>query len=178
MSNRCLYFPKPASYLSDELDNTTSLNNLALSLGADVPGTDNDGDLGETALAEELGVAVGEEVDDGGRVGLGAADVLVAGLKGDERPELLDVDGRSPLVVAEKVEVSHADLSEVTGMVLIEVGAVVVLTTGHTTTTRVLSVLADATLTGGHMAAVLSCLGKPGRHGGCWLVTMSGIRRR
>ena len=37
-------------------------------------------------LAEELGVAVGEEVDDGGRVGLGAADVLVPGLGGDEGP--------------------------------------------------------------------------------------------
>ena len=37
-------------------------------------------------LAEELSIAVGEKVDNGGRVGLGAADVLVAGLNGDERP--------------------------------------------------------------------------------------------
>ena len=37
-------------------------------------------------LAEELGVAVGEEVDNGSRVGLGAADVLLPGLSGDERP--------------------------------------------------------------------------------------------
>jgi hypothetical protein len=56
------------------------------------------------------------------------------------------------------MEVPHADLSEVTGMVLIDVGAVMVLTTGHTTTTRMLSVLADTALTGGHMAAVLPCL--------------------
>lgn len=101
-------FNRIASDLSNELDNTTSLSDLALSLGADVPGTDNDGDLGETAwlcllvlsvdcfrspivvlvltLAEELGIAVGEEVDNGGRVGLGAANVLVAGFNGDERP--------------------------------------------------------------------------------------------
>lgn len=37
-------------------------------------------------LSKELGIAVGEEVDDGSRVGLLAADVLVADLKGDEGP--------------------------------------------------------------------------------------------
>lgn len=60
---------------------------------------------------------MGEKVDDGGRVGLGAANVLLAGLSGDERPELLDVDSGRPLVVAEEMESSHADLSKVTGMV-------------------------------------------------------------
>lgn len=41
-------------------------------------------------------------------------------------------------MVPEKVEASHTDLTEVTRMVLVEVGTVVVLTTGHTTTTGVL----------------------------------------
>ena len=35
--------------LSDELNDTTGLGDLALSLGADVAGTDNDRDLGKTA---------------------------------------------------------------------------------------------------------------------------------
>lgn len=65
---------------------------------------------------------MGQEVDNGSRVGLGAADVLVAGLERDEGPavfvfserpsfrvrrnvQLLDVDGGGPLVVAEKMEV-------------------------------------------------------------------------
>jgi hypothetical protein len=51
-------------------------------------------------------------------------------------------------VVLELVEVSHTDLSEVTGMVFIQVGSVVVLTTGHTTTTGMLAVLSDTTVTG------------------------------
>lgn len=38
-------------------------------------------------------------------------------------------------------------------MVLVEVGAVVVLATGHTTTTGMLAVLANATVTGLHVAA-------------------------
>lgn len=41
-------------------------------------------------------------------------------------------------MVPEKVEATHTDLTEVTRMVLVEVGPVVVLTTGHTTTTGVL----------------------------------------
>lgn len=51
---------------------------------------------------------------------------------------LVDVDLRLPLVVPEKVEATHTDLTEVTRVVLVEVGPVVVLTTGHTTTTGVL----------------------------------------
>ncbi len=68
-------------------------------------------------LAKVLGIAVGQKVDDGSGVGLGAADVLLAGLGGDERPELLDVDGGGPLLVVEEMEAPHTDFTEVTGMV-------------------------------------------------------------
>lgn len=53
------------------------------------------------------------------------------------------------------MEVSHTNLTEVTGMVLVDVGSVVVLTTGHTTTTGMLAVLADTTLTGGDVTAAV-----------------------
>ena len=63
-------------------------------------------------LSKELGIAVRKEVDDGSRVGLAAANVLLAGLSGDERPELLDVDCGRPLVVAEEMEVCAALASQ------------------------------------------------------------------
>jgi len=45
-----LYFSITASdYLSNQLNNTACLDNLALSLSAHVPRTNDDGDLGETA---------------------------------------------------------------------------------------------------------------------------------
>lgn len=44
-------------------------------------------------------------------------------------------------------------LSEVTRVVLVDVGSVVVLTTGHTATTGVLPVLANTTVTGRDVAA-------------------------
>jgi hypothetical protein len=56
-------------------------------------------------------------------------------------------------VVALKVEVTHTNLTEVTRMVFVEIGAVVVLTTGHTTTTWVLAVLSYTSVTGGDMTA-------------------------
>ena len=52
--------------------------------------------------------------------------------------------------------VPHTSLSEVTGMVLVDVGPVVVLTTGHTTTTGMLPVLSDTSVTGGNVTAVLA----------------------
>jgi hypothetical protein len=68
---------------------------------------------------------------------------------------LVEVDGGLPELVLGLVEVSHTDLTEVTRMVLVEVGAVVVLTTSHATTTWMLAVLSYTTVTGGHMAAAL-----------------------
>jgi len=59
---------------------------------------------------------------------------------------------------------SHTDLSEVTRMVFIHVGSVVMLTTSKTTTTWMLAVLSYTTVTGGHMAAVFSGLRQSRRH--------------
>lgn len=68
---------------------------------------------------------------------------------------LVEVDGGLPELLLGLVEVAHTDLTEVTGVVLVDVGTVVVLTTGHTTTTGALAVLADTTVTGGHMATAV-----------------------
>lgn len=73
--------------LSNKLNDTTGLDDLLLGQLADVAGTDNKRHLGQTALAKQLSVAQGGEVDDGGGLG-GLAQVLLAGLGGDERPQL------------------------------------------------------------------------------------------
>lgn len=51
------------------------------------------------------------------------------------------------------MKVSHAHFSEVTGMVFVDISSVMMLSTCHTTSTRMLSVLANAAVTGGDMAA-------------------------
>jgi hypothetical protein len=51
------------------------------------------------------------------------------------------------------VEVPHADLAEVTRVEFVEVRSVMMLATGHTATTGVFAVLANAAVTSRHMAA-------------------------
>lgn len=51
--------------------------------------------------------------------------------------------------------VVHTDLAEVTGVELVDIGTVVVLTTSHTTTTRALALLVDTTVTGGHVVEAM-----------------------
>lgn len=67
-------------------------------------------------------------------------------------------------MVGQDVVVPHTNLTEVTRMELVEVGSVVVLTTGLTSTTRRLPVLADTTVTGRDVSSVLSSVGESGRH--------------
>jgi hypothetical protein len=52
------------------------------------------------------------------------------------------------------VEVSHTNLTEVTRVVFVHVCSVVVLTTGKTTTTGMLAVLAHTTVTGGDVTPI------------------------
>ena len=73
--------------LCDELDNTAGLLDLALGVLGEVAGADDEGNLRDAALAEDLGVAEGQEVEDGGGLLVGlAGEVLLALLSGDEGP--------------------------------------------------------------------------------------------
>lgn len=87
--------PSSGRHLCDELDDTTSLLDLLLGVLRNVTGANDDGDLGKTTLAEDLGVAEGEKVENGSLVGL-LGEVLLALLSGDERPELVQVDDGLP----------------------------------------------------------------------------------
>ena len=88
---------------------------------------------------------------------LGVLLVLDAGLLGHKGPQLVEVDGGAVLVggVGVNVEVPHADLSEVARMVLVEVDAMVMLTTGVTATSGMLAVLANTAVSVGHMTTQL-----------------------
>lgn len=76
------------SRLRHQLNDTTSLLDLPLGVAAEVSRAHNDGDVREAALAQDLGVSEREQVDDGRSVGLLSAQVGLARLGGDERPEL------------------------------------------------------------------------------------------
>jgi hypothetical protein len=65
---------------------------------------------------------------------------------------------RAVVVVLQLVEVTHTNLTEVTRVILVHHDSVMVLTTSHTAASRVLAVLTDAAVTGGHVAALYAVL--------------------
>jgi hypothetical protein len=62
------------------------------------------------------------------------------------------------LTVSRQVEPPHTNLSEITRMELVHVGTMVMHTTSQTTTTRMLAVLSNATVTGGDVSALLATM--------------------
>ena len=82
--------------------------------------------IGQTQLnllsvAQNLSVAKLQGVNNRDELRVGSQILLL--LSGHKTPELVDVDGWAPLGVASKMEMAHTNLSEVTGMVLVEVGS-------------------------------------------------------
>ena len=80
------------------------------------------------SVAQDLCVSVAESVNNGNnlRVLLEARLLLLR----DKCPQLVDVDDCAPVQVAGQVEVAHTNLTEVTRMVLIEVGSLRTLGSG------------------------------------------------
>lgn len=74
--------------LRNQLDDATGLRDLLLRQLADPSRADDQGDFGQAALAEDLRVAEGQEVEDRDGVLLLAGDVGLTGLGRDEGPQL------------------------------------------------------------------------------------------
>lgn len=53
------------------------------------------------------------------------------------------------------MKISHADFSKVTRVVFVEIRSMMMLATGHTTSTGVFAVLAYTAMAGGDMAATV-----------------------
>jgi len=77
----------------------------------DKAGFDDEGQVGELSVSEHFPVPVSECVNDGHHLRIGREPLLLLG--GHERPELVDVDDRTPVHVPGQVEMPHADLSKV-----------------------------------------------------------------
>ena len=136
--------------LSSEDAGTSSSLDLLLSNAADELGLHHNRSV-DAASAEELEHAVLREVDHGSLGGVLLR--LLLSLLRKNTPQLVQVHRGAVVEVALQVEVSHTDLTEVTGVArrvtlqlvkplqLIEQDAHMVLTTGLTTTRRMATML-------------------------------------
>jgi len=149
---------------SNKLNDATGIFDLLFSFGADVTRLDDDWDV-NAALAQQFCVAMIEEIDNRG--GLGSrrrTQVLFTVFFGNERKELVNVHNGLPLVVALQMEVAHSYFSEVTRMVFVQVGSVVVLTSGKTATTGMLAMFSNASMSGADMTPVFPGFAQMSRH--------------
>lgn len=94
-------------------------------------------------------------VNDGGLLVI--SSVLGPCLLGDEAPQLVKVDAGLDQVgvVGVDVEVPHADLAKVSGMVFVKVDSVVMLTSSVSTTSGMLPVLANPSVSVRHVTSQL-----------------------
>ncbi|KAL7134928.1 hypothetical protein ABFS83_11G058300 [Erythranthe nasuta] len=159
--------------LSSENNSTSGFLDLLLGdLGDELRLHDQRLVLRQEPLAQNLEVSELGDVDHR-RVVLGG---LVPDILGNHGPELFDVDDGAVELVPELVEVAHTDLPEVSGMVLVEEDAVVVHTSGVSSASGMLAVLADTTVSGADVASLLPVLPQAGRH--CCLLCVLCVDRR
>ena len=117
------------------------------------------------SIAEEFEVTFGDKVDDRSLTRRSRLGCLVDALTSNIE-EFIDVYGRCEGPVLQLVELTHTDLTEVTRVILVEEDSVMVLSTSVTAATRMLTVLADTTVSHGDMAALLACFVETGGHDG------------
>jgi len=128
---------------------------LLLSQLGERSSSNNDWLLWKVTLTKDLEDTSLLAINDWDLSGLSVRD---SGLLRNEGPNLLNVDGWAVISVASEMEMSHTNLTEITRVVLIEVDSVVMLTTGLTSTTWMLTMLTNTAVTHADMTSKASCL--------------------
>jgi len=138
-------------------ENTSSTHGLDLLLGnpGEEPGLHDHWLLRKSSLSENLEETSPGDVNNGG-LGL-LSGILCSGLLRYKGPELVQVDtGLVQVgVVGVHVEVPHTHFTEVSRMVLVEINPVVMLATSVTTSSGMLPVLSNPTVSMRHVPSQL-----------------------
>ena len=144
----CLYYKcvmREQGSLGNQDTSTTSCLNLLLSTATEVTSLDNERLGRDATTSQNLSITSLKGIDnwDLSTILLGGTDLLR-----DQSQELVNIDGGAPGRLASQVDVTHTNLTKVTRMETVHVDAVMVHTTGETTTSRMLTMLTDTTVTG------------------------------
>jgi hypothetical protein len=142
--------------LSDKLNSSTGLLDFPLCQLADKFGLDNYRLLWQLTFSQNLEVTVLSNVNNRGTSGILCCSE--ASFLADEAPELIQVYDRAEILIFAQVEVTHTNLSEETRMVFVHHNTVVMLSTGVTTATWMLAVLANTAMASTDVASLLSML--------------------
>jgi len=147
--------------LSGEDANAAGSLDFLFGLFAEESGFDDDWLVWHLTFSQDFVDLVGGAIDNWG---FGFAGKLLSDVFADQTPQVVNVDGWAEVLVLLQVKVSHTDLTEVTWMVLVKIDSVMMLTTGETSSTWMLSVLTDSSVTVRDLSSHLSCFPQMGRH--------------
>ena len=130
----------------------TNCLDLFFSDSGEKPSLDDHGLLRQASFSKNFEVSCSADVDYWSL--LCVLFVFDTSLFRDEGPKLVQVNSWAVLigVVGVDVEVPHTNFTEVSGMVFVEINAVVMLTTSVTATSRMLPVLANTAMTVGDVS--------------------------
>merc|ERR1712050_130296 len=147
--------------LSGEDANTTGGLDFFLGLFAKESGFDDDWLVWEFTFGKDFIDVVSGAVNDWS---FRFASVFLSDVFTNEGPQVVNVDGWAEVLVLFQVKVSHTDFTKVTWMVFVEVDSVVMLTTSQTSSTWMLSVFTNSSVTVADLASHFSGLSSVGRH--------------
>jgi len=164
----CKRQPGSSTVLSNEHARSTHRFNFLLRGATEKLGLDDDRLIRKMTLAEHFVVAGSNDVDDGRNFFLGL--VLKPRLIRDERPESVDIESWTPVLLLSHMKVTHAYLAKVTRMVFIKVDAMMMLTASITATSGMLPVLTNTAVTVAHMTAHLAAFLLLSRTHSSWIL--------
>merc|ERR1712212_183088 len=133
-------------FVLDDNTSTTSFFDLLLSRSSEVPCFHNHWLFWQETFTKNFVVTSLYTIDNRSRT-FRFLRIISACLFADQGPQFIKVNCWTVIFVHRLVVVEHTDLSEVTGMVFVEQGSVMMLTTGFTTTTGMFSMFTDTTMT-------------------------------
>ena len=133
---------------------TSGFRDLLLGKLGEVLGLHNNGDL-DLAVSEKLEIPLGDKVNHRSLSSGSTLGSLIDTLSSNAE-ELVEIESRGVFAVLQFVELTHTNLSEVTRVIFVHEDTVVVLSSGVTATTRMLTVLSDTTVSHRDVAALLA----------------------
>merc|ERR1712212_1249122 len=142
-------------FVLDDNTRTTSFFDLLLSRSSEVPCFHNHWLFWQETFTKNLVVTCLNTIDNRSRT-FRLLRIISACLFADQGPEFVKVNRWAVIFVHRLVVVEHTDFSEVTGMVFVEQGTVMMLTTGFTTSTGMFTMFTDTTMTSTFVSSLLA----------------------
>merc|ERR1712212_733888 len=150
-------------FILDDNTSTTSFFDLLLSRSSEVPCFHDHWLFRKETFTKNLVVTCLNTIDNRSRT-FRFLRIISACLLADQGPEFVKVDGWTVVFVHSLVIVEHTNFSEVTGMVFVEQGTVMMLTTSFTPSTGMFSMFTDTTMASTFVSSLLAVLVESSSH--------------